>query len=350
MTKVGGAEVQQMLIASELVKLGYQPVFALSDEGQPAREVTEDGITLVRIARTRTVKGLGYPMATSALLRAMKQADADIYYQRSAGMVTGLTAMCCRLMKRKFISSVASNLDLGANGGWLSGRDKWLHRYGLTNADRIVVQTEDQRVLLKEAFGVDGVFIRSAVAIPKNQHGGRGYVLWIGGLKKVKRPEMFAELAAKLPEYKFVMVGGKGASEEESLHGVSEEFQQSANLNVVGFVPYDRVGEYYDGADLLVNTSLMEGFPNTYLEAMSRGFPVIGTFDPDGLLSTQGLGRFCANLEELVVAVRELKEDSGLRDELGKLGIEYVAKNHSAEVIGRQYDRLFMELHNGKTG
>jgi len=50
------------------------------------------------------------------------------------------------------------------------------------------------------------------------------------------------------------------------------------------------------------------------------------------------------------VAVRELKEDSGLRDELGKLGIEYVAKNHSAEVIGRQYDRLFMELHNGKTG
>jgi len=53
-------------------------------------------------------------------------------------------------------------------------------------------------------------------------------------LKKVKRPEMFAELAAKLPEYKFVMVGGKGASEEESLHGVSEEFQQSANLNVVG--------------------------------------------------------------------------------------------------------------------
>ena len=46
----------------------------------------------------------------------------------------------------------------------------------------------------------------------------------------------------------------------------------------------------YDRAKVLVNTSDVEGFPNSYLQAWIRGVPVVTLIDPDGVIEREGLG------------------------------------------------------------
>ena len=55
-------------------------------------------------------------------------------------------------------------------------------------------------------------------------------------------------------------------------------------------MPYRDVSAFYSRARVLVNTSDVEGFPNTYLQAWASGTPVVAFFDPDGVIAREGLG------------------------------------------------------------
>jgi glycosyltransferase involved in cell wall biosynthesis len=55
-----------------------------------------------------------------------------------------------------------------------------------------------------------------------------------------------------------------------------------------------------------MNTSEIEGFPNSCLQAWSRGTPVVAFFDPDRLILREGLGVVARDMEEMRQAIKEL--------------------------------------------
>ena len=345
---VGGAELQQSLIASALQGLGYPVTFVVSDCGQPDKVVTDQGITLIK-ARFPLggMRRLGYLNQMLRLFRAMSRADADIYYQRIGGIATGVAAFFCRRKRRPFVFSVAHNTDLDPSKPYPKWCYNKLYHYGLTHAAVVVVQTEDQMRLLKEKWGREGILIRSIFAdvdeadrLRQRQH-----VLWVGNFKRMKRPEMFLDLAASLPRYKFVMVGGRAAGEERLFDEIGANAENIPNLHLTGAVPYKEVGRYFSEAKVFVNTSSAEGFPNTYLQAWCRGVAVVGTFDADSLISRYGLGRHCSTVEELVQAVDGFMKDEALLASVGEKAIRYVEEHHSPEAVTAQYDELFMSLY-----
>ncbi|MCB2141254.1 hypothetical protein KQH27_00940, partial [bacterium] len=57
-----------------------------------------------------------------------------------------------------------------------------------------------------------------------------------------------------------------------------------------GFLPPAEVESILDSALVLLNTSELEGFPNTFLQAWRRGLPVISFFDPGGVVLKNRLG------------------------------------------------------------
>jgi len=155
---------------------------------------------------------------------------------------------------------------------------------------------------------------------------------------------LFIELASRLPQYEFVMVGGPRKSQESIFDEMRVRAERVPNLHLTGGVPYKEVGKYFAGAKVFVNTSSIEGFPNTYMQAWCRGVPVIATFDADGLISKYGLGSYCSSVSHLMHAVDEFMRDDALRASVGEAAIKYVREHHSAEVVAARYDELFMRL------
>jgi len=351
---VGGAEVQQMLLSSELLRLGYTVTFLVPDCGQPAEFVTDRGIRVIKTRRQfRTNSNpLSVVGDIVRLFRAMRRAKADVYYQRAAATITGIIAAFCKLTRKPFVFSVAHNLDLDCDPMVNSSIGKRIYRYGLRNASRVVVQTAVQENMLKEGFGIEGNLIRSTFSKPEASGCSPvpGTVLWVGNLRPMRRPHMYLELATALPQFRFVMVGGP-VPQEESLHQEIKTCAESvSNLKMTGAVPYREVGRYFDEAVLFVNTTDLEGFPNTYLQAWCRGIPVVGTFDPDGLLSRNGLGRHCSTVAEIAEAVNALMKDDEKRCAIGMDARRYVEEHHSPESVARDYDQLFLELWGRGSG
>jgi glycosyltransferase involved in cell wall biosynthesis len=106
------------------------------------------------------------------------------------------------------------------------------------------------------------------------------------------------------------MVGGPYAAEREVFDRVRSEAARMPNVVVHGPIRHHEMQGFYERARVLVNTSEIEGFPNTYVQAWMHGAPVVTFIDPDSLIARHGLGVAAASVEEMCVAIRQLLTDS----------------------------------------
>src|SRR5258708_38208478 len=93
---IGGAEVQQSILARALLRAGYRVSMVCLDFGQPQR-VLLDGVMVHKAYRPAAVlRPLRFihPRITT-LWQAMRAGDADVYYQRCSSMLTGSVAHFC---------------------------------------------------------------------------------------------------------------------------------------------------------------------------------------------------------------------------------------------------------------
>lgn len=215
------------------------------------------------------------------------------------------------------------------------GMPKWKGHYSLSRADRIVVQTEAQREALRRHFGRDAVLIRNPVAISASnpQHwlprAQREYVIWIGRTDDFnKRPMRFLELARACPGQQFVMIIGR--TDEAAFQAL--ERARSANLRIAADVPAQDIPDWLSRARAFVNTSLFEGFPNTFLQSAAAGVPIVTLgVDPDGMLSSHGCGLVAADdPQALRDAVLRLCRDDALAEGLAAASHRYALERHEA--------------------
>jgi glycosyltransferase involved in cell wall biosynthesis len=348
--RVGGAEVQQILIARYLSGRGYDVSFVTRDHGQPS-PIGVSGVTVH--AAFRIDAGVRYlrfihPRATG-IWRALRQADADVYYQRCAAMETGLVAAFCRCYRRRFVFASGSDTDFERDRAIIpNARDRALYTFGLRRADRIVTQTETQRRLLKRNFSRDGLIIpsicpetpASAQADPD-----RGHVLWVSTLRSWKRPGMFLELARRMPGVEFVMAGGPASGEEALYRAIEQQARLSPNVRFCGFIPFRYIDKYFDECRVFVNTSRsLEGFPNTLLQAWNRGIPVVSTFDPDGIIERYALGYTAADPDTIYRALERTLRDPETYRRMQQNALRYMDTHHRIQEIGPRYEKLLHHL------
>jgi glycosyltransferase involved in cell wall biosynthesis len=338
---VGGAEVQMSILARLLAANGYPVSMICHDHGQPER-ARVDGVTVHKAFRPQAgVPGLRFlhPRMTS-MWRALHQVDADIYYCRSASIWLWLATEFCRRHGRRSIYAGASDKDFVADiGGQVRyARDRWLYRRGLAAVDRIVAQNEAQRASCRAVHGREAVVIPSCYQPPGQSRplsASPDRVLWVGMLHENKRPELFLELAARLPHRRFVMIGGPREGSRAFFESIRARAAALPNLELTGFLPLAQVEPWFDRARVLVNTSTYEGMPNTFLQAWARGVPTVATVDVDAPVN-----KVVSNVEQLAAGVEQAFSDPSL----GARCREYFERQHSPAGVLERYARLFDEL------
>lgn len=343
--QVGGAEMQQLQIARLLRRMGHEVSFVTEDHGQPDGEVI-DGCTVYKAYRpTAGLPGLRFlhPRLTG-IWCALRRAGADVYYSRTAGFVPALLAVLKRMQPLRYLYAAAHDSDFVPGRECVRlARDRWLFRHGLRRADAIVVQNGIQRDLLRAHYGREGILIPNFLDVEPRPlpDADRSEILWVGRLAPFKRPLLFVELARRLPELQFTMIGPP-ASGEAGLH---EQVRAAAagvgNLRLLGFQPPAEVEKHFDRCRTLVSTSSTEGFPNVFLQAMRRGIPIVSFVDPDGMIAGHGLGTVVSDERELEAALRA----SVVPGAFAPAPIQaYFSRHFGPQAVAERYAELLAQL------
>jgi glycosyltransferase involved in cell wall biosynthesis len=344
-----GAEVQAGFVARALVSQGHEVSFVVANlrPGEklpyPAENAFQsgDGIPGLRFF---------YPRVPG-IRRALKRIDADVYYQRNAGMVTGVAALFCRQKGRVFVYGAGSDTDFSFRDARMDNfRDRVLFYTGLKLAHGVVVQNEYQKKRYLARHHGPVRVIPNGIDVAENETAGaRDLVAWIGGIRRIKQPELFLELARRIPDRRFVLLGGGSGVEPSFEKKIRDEAARVPNVTLTGHVPHDTIRDYLGRAAVLVNTSRVEGFPNAYLEAWNLCVPVVSFNDVDGLVEKENLGVICKGLGEMEAAVRSFTDDTERRTAAGRRGRAVVRERFSAPVLARHYIEFFEELARKRT-
>jgi glycosyltransferase involved in cell wall biosynthesis len=311
---VGGAEVQLYIIARMLAaEKDFRVTLHVADIGQLER--VENGLRIKPLVRLKP----GLQISARSALAIIGHLACErhrVYVTRSASSISGLTQIAARLCGgRHMHMCAADNECAGLTEGTLSKPAKWFQNMGLRRADVVACQTLRQIELLRSAFGIEGFLAPNispdlfAVAANEPREG----VLWVGRDVECKGPEIFVELARRVPDHPFTMIcQPQPGSDLQRLRATAPK-----NLRLVPGLPIQQTAPLFARHRVFVLTSLSEGFPNVLLQAAGAGTPVVSLcVDPENLISSNKAGFACqGSFDDVVRHTAALLTDPTLWEE-----------------------------------
>ncbi len=342
---IGGVERQTVLLANWLVAAGHSVSVIVWSDRVGQNEYDSGGVRIIPFC----LRDSGLPILRFfwprwwKLLVALRSANADIYVHNAAEAVTGQIALWAKLNARRFVVSVASEpACLKRLPTLKSLRERILYSIGIRHAAGIVVQTTTQYELLKKEWGLDSTILPMPCQVPDSvsraSHVGlSGQILWVGRLVPLKRFELFLEVVESRPDLEFAAVIATGLSDQYSRTLISQA-ESLPNLTLQLNVSFGEIWNIYRRSSILVCTSDYEGFPNSFLEAMFFGIPIVSTFDPGNVIAERGLGFACTNTQEVESAVKVLKENQHTYKTYANNTRAYFDKNHALPESVRRFE------------
>ena len=346
----GGAQYQASVLVERLVQSGDFDVTFITRNVAPS--YIPDGYVVERLTPNRWLRKLGFVADTRQLYRELSRHRPEVIYQQGLKGHTGIAARFAESSGARFIFHVASDFDVLPSAELaafdfksVSGIDKRIGEWGLKHARDVVVQTSVQEQLLSRYYH------RSASLLVKNFHPlpneevDRKKIIrlvWVANFKAVKRPEIFVNLAERFlgrSDCEFVMIGRSGGG---SAYGnLLARIEALENLEYLGEMSQEEVNFQIASSHVLVNTSSMEGFPNTFVQAWMRALPVLTLgVNTDHLFDNQELGFCSEDFTTLVSRTDLLISDHALREKMGRHSKNYAVKNHSLRNVDPLIDLL----------
>jgi glycosyltransferase involved in cell wall biosynthesis len=341
-TVFGGAEVQLFQIGKQLSSSDHYEVhFVVVNEGQksPARF----GNVTVHASYSLAKNPINYLLAPLKLYGTLRRISPDVVVQRGAGAETGICGVYCKWNRKKFVFSVAHEIDVN---GTFAGRGVIgkLYSIGLVRADEIIIQNEDQKLMLKKwrgAIANRATLIRTGYPQRDRAPSGKKFVLWVARSDSWKQPLIFVDLARAFPKTDFVMIMPK-SSDVKTWQAVMERSKSIRNLRIIDKVPFAEVQNYFDRATVFVNTSVHEGFPNTFIQSCLGSTPILSlSVNPAAFIEKAGCGYFAdGNITLLHKQLGSLLGSKTLRATLGRQGAAYAKKNYDIANVVREWEKL----------
>lgn len=239
----------------------------------------------------------------------------------------------------------AGTLQFHALSPWLRARVE----EELALADRIIVLGSFQRRTFVESGVAPEKLVQIPLGVELDQFvptgtrlERRGFrVLFAGQLSQRKGLSYLVEgfRQADIPESDLTLLGVRV--------GTGSPWEEDPRVRRVGPVPFPELPGFYHRADAFVLPSLIEGFPQTALQAMASGLPAIvseNTFGEDVI--TDGVDGYVVPIRDagaIAERLRTLAADPELRERMG-LAARARAEEFSWERYGQRVVAAVREL------
>jgi glycosyltransferase involved in cell wall biosynthesis len=185
----------------------------------------------------------------------------------------------------------------------------------------------------------------------QRQHQGPVRMLFVGRLNAFKNAEMLLEVAARLKtaghDHFELQLVGEG-EQRSMLERLVVENGLTKQVQFMGWVDRKAIVELYRQADLFVTATTWEGMPNTVLEAMACGLPVVGT-RASGLveLVRDGVNGYLVDINDAATMAErlvELLDNPYERQRMGKESRKIAEREFAWDYITEQYVDIYKRI------
>ncbi len=304
----------------------------------------------VKVLSYEPCTGLPWPAGTLASRRGcidlIREVDADVYHSEAVSLNTYVAQRTAP--EKRHLVTFQDPYDTREwariaeveprHRGPLHGARVRLEKHVLSaacrRADALYTQARFLAEKARNYYGFKELpgFLPNPVPIPAEPAGKSQWptVCFLARWDPQKRVELFLELAHKHPDIRFIAMGR--SHDEARDWRLREKYGGAPNLQLTGFVSEAEKSRILGESWALVNTSVREALPVSFLEALAHGTPIISGENPDGLTSDYGCvvedGDYSCALNRL------LEDDERL--EKGRRGRRHVMDFHEA---GKVVDR-----------
>ena len=301
----GGAEYQSKLIATELRKLGHEVVYISSGHLKEDCTVIDDFKTYqLPVTASLTTKATLYRSFMKKVERIISDEQPAVIYQRILNTFTYRLSVFAKKSEIPFVLHIADNYSVEFTQKKKDFLKKTIFRKILRTRPTVICQTTYQREKIEEQGYAPNAVIpnmhpRITNSVPEEKD--LKTIIWVGNARPVKQLEVYVRLANNLVEadYRFHIIGKL----PENDYGLKlrKSIQDASNVIYHGSQNNDFVNDFLMKAAVLVNTSVSEGFSNTFIQAWLSGTPILAlNSDPNGIVSQYGIGINCAGVENLL--------------------------------------------------
>ncbi|MDA9678832.1 glycosyltransferase [Candidatus Pelagibacter sp.] len=221
--------------------------------------------------------------------------------------------------------------------------------------DYSIAQCEEMKIELVRNFGFDSnkvkvIFnpindkIENSYEYKKNKK--EKFILIVGRLSKEKKLDVAIKVFSKVKK-KFLQLKLKilGQGQEESfLRQVAKKYEIYDSVEFLGF--QKNLVPLYQKAKLTLMTSSYEGFPNTLIESVTLGTPIISFNCPTGPreIIQDGINGFLVNADDEIMLEQKIIE--ALNIDWNHQQIHNTSFRYSYEKIMNEFEDFFYQFIN----
>jgi glycosyltransferase involved in cell wall biosynthesis len=287
-------------------------------------------------------------------IKAIQKYNPDILVQETPSNLTLMSAIASKILGKTFIFRIGSDRDVDDRLKKVFGKRAMIaYMFALRNTDILLCQNEYQYKTLKEKFPQKKIFIivppysmKKDLSSVNENH--RKYIAWMGNFRYEKNIAALVPIAKKLPNIKFKITGKSISSNIDRISlNALEELKTLANVEFTGYIKRAEILPFLSRAIALLNTSHLEGFPMTFLEAWATGTPVITTknANPNNLIIKHSLGMVAETYDELTNTIKNII-DSEPNHDLRNRCRDYVKKHHDPQILATKLIEVYNEVKN----
>jgi hypothetical protein len=354
----GGAERQMVLIANKMSEYPFQ-IYLCCQEFPSTQPQDNPAIKVVNNPFRYLGGGKLYWLVDGfKLFFQIVRIKPDWVIMRNGGPGVIFWILFSRsIFPLKYIYWVQSDRDIEPVGSIKTKTDLSYRmlNYVISRADHIICQHKTQYQTIRKWLKIPVDIIPNFSANlwnPDTDEKNQAFdVFWPGNDSDNKRYQIVLDLAKLLPELNFVVA--MNVSDETRFREYSEASLKISNIRYLGtLLPHACENLYYH-AKLVLNSSINEGFPNTFLQAWKQGIPVITAgVDPSGIITTYKLGDVVqverqnsqSQIQTLPNSITIILNDRDLYQKYSANAKKYILENHNDVTSGAILSNILNDI------